>query len=96
MADLPPGRRPTRRTTRPLLLASAGLAVVKMTSGCFIVGNLMAPPPCDDNPGNDPYCEPVPGTDGGFPDGGAPDGGSSDGGSADGGASDGGSADAGR
>lgn len=82
MADLPPGRRPTQRTTRPLLLATAGIAVVKMASGCFSSGNLMAPPPCDDNPTNDPYCEQVPdaGTDGGISDGGIGDGGTADGG----------------
>ncbi|KFA88094.1 hypothetical protein [Archangium violaceum] len=77
MADLPPGRRPSQRVTRPLLLATAGIAVVKMASGCLSSGNLIAPPPCDDNPNNDPYCEPVPdaGADGGIPDGGTADGG---------------------
>jgi hypothetical protein len=82
MADLPQGRRPSPRTTRPLLLASAGVAIAKMASGCLISGNLVAPPPCDDNPQNDPYCEPVAdaGVDGGTSDGGTSDGGTSDGG----------------
>ncbi len=93
MADIPQGRRPSHRITRPLLLATAGIAVVKMASGCLISGNLMAPPPCDDNPGNDPYCEP--GVDAGM-DGGITDGGTTDGGTTDGGTTDGGTADGGR
>ncbi|MGA9519881.1 MAG: hypothetical protein WBV82_00370 [Myxococcaceae bacterium] len=48
MSDLPQGRRPARRPTRPLLLAGAGVALVKITAGCLVSGNLMAPPPCDD------------------------------------------------
>ncbi|EPX58291.1 hypothetical protein D187_004047 [Cystobacter fuscus DSM 2262] len=85
MADLPQGRRPSQRTTRPLLLATAGVALVKMASGCLISGNLVAPPPCDDNPNNEPYCEPGPdaGVDGGLDAG--SDGGTGDGGTADGG-----------
>ena len=81
MADLPQGRRPSPRTTRPLLLATAGVALVKMASGCLISGNLIAPPPCGDNPANDPYCElgPDAGVDAGM------DGGTGDGGTADGG-----------
>ena len=84
MADLPQGRRPTRRPTRPLLLAGAGIAVVQMAAGCFVSGNLIAPPPCDGGTADDPYClndPPDAGDNGPLPiDGGTDDGGTSDGG----------------
>jgi hypothetical protein len=78
MSELPQGRRPTPRTTRPLLLASAGVALVKVACGTAISGNLVAPPPCDENNTNDPYCVNE-GRDAGV-DGGTQDGGTSDGG----------------
>lgn len=85
MADLPQGRRPTPRTSRPLLLATAGLALVKMACDNVVSGNLVAPPPCDENSQNEPYCYgPDPRSDAGA-DAGTPDGGDSDGGTADGG-----------
>ena len=37
-----------KTTPRPLLLVSAGLGVITMAGGCFVSGNLVAPPPCDD------------------------------------------------
>jgi hypothetical protein len=72
MEDLPQGRRPARRSSRPLLLATAGLAVVKVACNNYVSGNLVAPPPCEENP-NSPYCVDS-GTDGGT-DGGTADGG---------------------
>ena len=79
MAELPQGRRPTQRTTRPLLIAGAGVALVKMASGCLIAGNLVAPP-CDDTNTDDPFCQDY------QPDAGTSDGGTTtDGGTADGG-----------
>ncbi|WP_309894240.1 hypothetical protein [Archangium sp.] len=76
MSELPQGRRPTPRITRPLLLASAGVALVKIACGTAISGNLVAPPPCDESNKNDPYCVDVDaGTDGGTQDGGTSDGG---------------------
>ncbi len=78
MADLPQGRRPTPRTTRPLLLASAGVALVKVACGNLTAGNLVAPPPCDENNRDSPYCvddNPDAGVDGGTSDGGTSDGG---------------------
>jgi hypothetical protein len=73
MSDLPQGRRPTPRTTRPLLLASAGVALVKIACGNAVSGNLVAPPPCDGGTSDDPYCVNEgrdAGTDGGTSDGG--------------------------
>ncbi len=77
MAELPQGRRPTPRITRPLLLASAGVALVKVACGNIVSGNLVAPPPCDEANPNSPECvdDPDPRVDGGTPDGGSGDGG---------------------
>jgi len=74
MSELSQGRKPTPRTTRPLLLAGAGVALVKIACGSAVSGNLVAPPPCDENNANEPYCVDA-GTDGGTQDGGTSDGG---------------------
>jgi hypothetical protein len=60
------------------LLASAGVALVKIACGNVTSGNLIAPPPCDENNQNEPYCVNQ-GRDAGV-DGGTGDGGTSDGG----------------
>ena len=78
MSELPQGRGPTRRTTRSLLLASAGVALVKIACGGTMTGNPLPPPPCDENNTNDPHCVNE-GRDAGL-DGGTQDGGTSDGG----------------
>jgi heme A synthase len=94
MTKLAQGRRPVARTTRPLLLAGTGIAVLKVAAGCLVSGNLVALPHCDGGTDEDPYCQNPP--DSGTTADGGSDGGA-DGGEDAGldGGDDGGTADAG-
>lgn len=74
-----------KRIARPLLIASAGVAVITMGTSCLISGNLVARP-CPDS-GCAPDCEYTYtcGTDAGPTGAGKADGGVDDGGTRDGG-----------